>query len=144
MSKILHNPKVIRIIVKNELRYWRFKEEAAPDLQPALADEFGIVQSLVSRVATQDADHRKLTPEEVEEIRERLPRGQKKLALANRFSQRQTARRLGIAVSSVHKILARHSQLSRRAIKKPRDFNNPVTKFLTMRTPTQERHHEAA
>ena len=94
-------------------------------------------------MATQPLGHRKLRPEQIEEIKVRMVRGQKKLAMANRFSQRQTARRLGIAVGSVSRILAQYSTLNRR-VQKPRDTSNPITRFLTMRTPTQERHHEAA
>ena len=49
MSNVIHNPQIIRICLENERRYFRFKEEAAPDTQPALAEEFGVVQSLISK-----------------------------------------------------------------------------------------------
>lgn len=102
------------------------------------------MQSLVSRIMSSNAAYRKVSPEEVAQIRERLPRGQKNQALANRFSQRSTARRLGISIGSVTKILSEYSQFSKRIIKRPRDMDNPVTRFLTMRTPVQEKTHEAA
>lgn len=140
----IHNPQIIRICLENERRYHKFRELAAPNLQAALAEEFEINQPLVSRIAAVDQAWRKVTPETAAEIRRRLPIGQKYQALANRFSQRQTALRLGIATSSINMILRTHSTLANRAVRRPRTMDSPVTRFLTMRTPTQERHHEAA
>ena len=132
-QRVTNNPRLIRLILCNERRYWRFRTLAQPHLQPALADEFHMSQAGISRIISgQYTTHHRLSDAQVAEICARHAYGHKMQALANRFSQRGSARRLGLPSSTIGYILNKYSTFER-PVALDRIHAGPALSFLTRR-----------
>jgi DNA-binding XRE family transcriptional regulator len=117
-------------VLEDERLYRYYRDQAAPDLQPALAAEFGVVQSTISHIDNgQDGSYR-LTEAQINEIRERLKRGRECLQMAKKYTRKKTAQRLGVSPDTVGVIRAKHSKRQTPvAVQK----KSPVHIFLTRR-----------
>lgn len=123
--------KVRKIILRSERACAKFKELAEPLGIEAVADHWGISVSAVEAIAAGKTTVKRLGDVEVEVIADSLHRGKRYKRLVRRFSQRGTAKRLGMADGTVNKILQQHSMAGGRSLRRPRSPSNPVTQFLT-------------
>lgn len=135
------DPVIIAEVKRTNALFHKLMKEAKPDLQVALAKEYGVNQSVICRAVRGQGGGRSLDPELIPEITRRYKKGRDKQQEAMQYSRRATILRLEITPGIYDLILSDRSKpVGKKGLRIP---DNLVTRFLTRPLGAHNEEHDA-